>query len=106
MAHEFIEDMCNVVKDKYDFCQCIFSKNGDLNFLFELEEMVENHLREQFKENFDKKVKSLTYIYSFIKSGFIGVLKTWMKGGCKESSKEIADLIYNLINGVGNSLKI
>ena len=106
MAHEFIEDMCNVVKDNYDFCQCIFSKNGDLNFLFELEEMVENHLREQFKENFDKKVKSLTYIYSFIKSGFIGVLKTWMKGGCKESSKEIADLIYNLINGVGNSLKI
>ena len=106
MAHEFIEDMCNVVKDNYDFCQCIFSKNGDLNFLFELEEMVENHLREQFKENFDKKVKSLTYIYSFIKSGFIGVLKTWMKGGCKESSKEIADLIYNLINGVVNSLKI
>ena len=29
-----------------------------------------------------------------------------MKGGCKESTKEIADLTYNLLKGVINSLKI
>lgn len=105
-THEFIEDMCNVIKDNYDFCKCIFSKNGDLNFLFELEEIIENHLRDQLKEKFDKKVDHLTYVYSFFKSGYIGILKTWMKGGCKESTKEIADLTYNLLKGVINSLKI
>lgn len=105
-AHEFIEDMCNVIKDNYDFCKCIFSKNGDLNFLFELEEIIENHLRDQLKEKFDRKVDHLSYVYSFFKSGYIGILKTWMKGGCKESTKEIADLTYNLLKGVINSLKI
>ena len=105
-THEFIEDMCNVIKDNYDFCKCIFSKNGDLNFLFELEEIIENHLRDQLKEKFDRKVDHLSYVYSFFKSGYIGILKTWMKGGCKESTKEIADLNYNLLKGVINSLKI
>ena len=105
-THEFIEDMCNVIKDNYDFCKCIFSKNGDLNFLFELEEIIENHLRDQLKEKFDRKVDHLSYVYSFFKSGYIGILKTWMKGGCKESTKEIADLTYNLLKGVINSLKI
>ena len=105
-THEFIEDMCNVIKDNYDFCKCIFSKNGDLNFLFELEEIIENHLRDQLKEKFDRKVDHLPYVYSFFKSGYIGILKTWMKGGCKESTKEIADLTYNLLKGVINSLKI
>ena len=33
-THEFMEDMCNVIKNNYDFCKCIFSKNGDLSFLF------------------------------------------------------------------------
>ena len=105
-THEFIEDMCNVIKDNYDFCKCIFSKNGDLNFLFELEEIIENHLRDQLKEKFDRKVDHLSYVYSFFKSGYIGILKTWMKGGCKESTKESADLTYNLLKGVINSLKI
>ena len=105
-THEFIEDMCNVIKDNYDFCKCIFSKNGDLNFLFELEEIIENHLRDQLKQKFDRKVDHLSYVYSFFKSGYIGILKTWMKGGCKESTKEIADLTYNLLKGVINSLKI
>ena len=105
-THEFIGDMCNVIKDNYDFCKCIFSKNGDLNFLFELEEIIENHLRDQLKEKFDRKVDHLSYVYSFFKSGYIGILKTWMKGGCKESTKEIADLTYNLLKGVINSLKI
>ncbi len=105
-THEFIEDMCNVIKDNYDFCKCIFSKNRDLKFLFELEEIIENHLRDQLKEKFDRKVDHLSYVYSFFKSGYIGILKTWMKGGCKESTKEIADLTYNLLKGVINSLKI
>ena len=105
-THEFIEDMCNVIKDNYDFCKCIFSKNGDLNFLFELEEIIENHLRVQLNETFVRKVDHLSYVYSFFKSGYIGILKTWMKGGCKESTKEIADLTYNLLKGVINSLKI
>ena len=105
-THEFIEDMCNVIKDNYDFCKCIFSKNGDLNFLFELEEIIENHLRDQLKEKFDRKVDHLSYVYSFFKSGYIGILETWMMGGCKESTKEIADSTYNLLKGVINSLKI
>lgn len=105
-AHKFIENMCDVIKKNSEFCKCIFSKNGDIGFLFRLEEMVENHIKDQLKEDFEGKIEHLAYVYSFVKSGYIGILKSWMKGGCIESSKEIASLTYNLVKGVLYSCKI
>lgn len=105
-AHKFIENMCDVIRENLEFCKCIFSKNGDIGFLFRLEEMIENHIKNQLKEDFDGKIEHLAYVYSFVKSGYIGILKSWMKGGCVESSKEIASLTYNLVKGVLYSCKI
>lgn len=105
-AHGFIEDMCDVIKENVEFCQCIFSKNGDITFLFKLEELVENHIKDQLREDFDGKMDHLAYVYSFVKSGYIGILKSWMKGGCVESSQEIANLTYNLVEGVLYSCKL
>ena len=105
-GHKFIEDMCSVIKNNYEFCKCIFSKNGDLNFLFKLEEMIENHLKNQLREIFDGKIDHLTYVYSFFKSGYIGILKEWMKGGCVESSEEIANITYDLIKSIIDTFRI
>ena len=105
-AHKFIEDMCDVIKENAEFCQCIFSKNGDISFLFKLEELVENHIKDQLKEDFDGKIAHIAYVYSFAKSGYIGILKSWMKGGCVESSQEISNLTYNLIKGALYSCKL
>ena len=105
-AHKFIEDMCSVIKNNYEFCKCIFSKNGDLNFLFKLEEMIENNLKNQLREIFDGKIDHLTYVYSFFKSGYIGILKEWMKGGCVESSEEIANITYDLIKSIIDTFRI
>ena len=105
-GHKFIEDMCSVIKNNYEFCKCIFSKNGDLNFLFKLEEMIENNLKNQLREIFDGKIDHLTYVYSFFKSGYIGILKEWMKGGCVESSEEIANITYDLIKSIIDTFRI
>lgn len=105
-GHKFIEDMCSVIKNNYEFCRCIFSKNGDLNFLFKLEEMIENNLKNQLREIFDGKIDHLTYVYSFFKSGYIGILKEWMKGGCVESSEEIANITYDLIKSIIDTFRI
>ena len=105
-GHKFIEDMCSVIKNNYEFCKCIFSKNGDLNFLFKLEEMIENHLKNQLREIFDGKIDHLTYVYSFFKSGYIGILKEWMKGGCVEASEEIANITYDVIKSIIDPFRI
>lgn len=105
-GHKFIEDMCSVIKNNYEFCRCIFSKNGDLNFLFKLEEMIENNLKNQLREIFDGKIDHLTYVYSFFKSGYIGILKSWMEDGCVESSEEIAHLTNSLVRGIIESCKM
>ena len=105
-AHKFIEDMCDVIKENVQFCKCVFSKNGDISFLFKLEELVENHIKDQLREEFDGKMDHLAYVYSFVKSGYIGILKSWIKGGCVESSHEIASLTFNLVKGVVYSCKI
>ncbi len=105
-VHGFIEDMCNVIKNNYEFCKCIFSKNGDINFLFKLEELVENNIKDQLRERCEGRINNLAYVYSFFKSGYIGILKNWMKGGCIESSEEIADLTYSLVKSVVETCKI
>lgn len=101
-AHKFIEDMCNVIKNNYRFCKCIFSKNGDIGFLFKIEELVENHIKNQLREisDFDFNTNHIIYVYSFLKSGYIGILKQWMKGGCIESSQEITNLVYKLVKSI------
>lgn len=103
---EFLADMCDVIRENAEFCKCIFSQNGDISFLFKLEELVENHIKDQLRESFDGKVNHLAYVYSFVKSGYNGILKSWMDGGCVESSQEIAALTYDLIRGVLDSCKI
>lgn len=103
---KFITDMCDVIKNNYEFCKCIFSKNGDINFLFELEELVENHIKDQLRERFDGKMNYLAYVYSFFKSGYIGILKSWMEDGCVESSEEIAHLTNSLVRGIIESCKM
>ncbi|WP_343342929.1 TetR-like C-terminal domain-containing protein [Terrisporobacter petrolearius] len=105
-AHEFIEDMCDVINESADFCQCIFSQNGDISFLFKLEELVEDHIKDQLRQDFDGKMDYPAYVYSFVKSGYIGILKSWMKGGCVESPQDIANLTYNLVEGVLYSCKL
>lgn len=102
----FIEDMCDVIKNNYDFCKCIFSKNGDISFLFKIEELIENHIKDKLREIFDGKINHQTYVYSFFKSGYMGILKNWMKDGCKESPQEIAQLTFNLLKGTLNTCKI
>ncbi len=102
----FIVDMCNVIKNNYEFCKSIFSKNGDMNFLFKLEEMVETNLKGQLGGKFNSNITYITYVYSFFKSGYIGILKNWMKGGCKESSEEIAYLTYSLLKSVVDTCKL
>lgn len=67
--------------------------------------MIENHIKDQLEEEFQGKINHLTYVYSFVKSGYIGILKSWMKSGCVESSDEIANLTCNLLNGVLHSCK-
>lgn len=103
-THGFVEDMCHVIKANIGFCKCIFSKNGDISFLFKLGELIENHIKDQIKEDFDGNVENLAYIYSFVKGGYIGILKSWMKSGCIESPEEIANLTCSLGRGILYSL--
>lgn len=105
-VREFLADMCDVIRENAEFCKCVFSQNGDIGFLFKLEELVENHIKDQLRESFDGKMNHLAYVYSFAKSGYIGILKSWINGGCVESSQEIAGLTYDLIMGVLDSCKI
>lgn len=105
-GHEFVSDMCDVIRENVEFCKCIFSQNGDISFLFKLEELIESHIKDQLKKDLDNKIDNISYTYSFVKSGYLGILKSWVKGGCMESSEDIANLTYDLVKGVLSTCKI
>lgn len=104
-ALEFMEELCMAIKNNFNFFECILSKNGDIVFAYKIEELIEEYTIEQLKEILKDKVNHLPYIYSFFKSGCLGILKRWMSEGCRESAKEIAEITFKFGESIVRSCK-
>lgn len=92
----FIEDLCIVIKRNSLLCKGIFSEYGDISFLFRIEELIEHNTHDYLAPLLQKKGTNLPYIYSFFRSGCLGLLKRWMNDGFIESPEEIAKMTYEL----------
>ena len=39
----------------------------------------------------------MRYYFEYAKSGFVTVLRMWLEGGCIESPRELAGIIYKML---------
>lgn len=85
--------------DKYaDFAHAILGKNGDIAFVEKFKALVREQIfKDWLKSNKKEKSKHFEYYFSFIASGFIGILQSWLDGGRKESPAEMAALAEQIL---------
>lgn len=91
-----IVDIFRFVKENSDMCRVLISKNGDISFINRLKELVKERCLNDWMEIF-KKSQNFEYYYSFIVSGCIGLLQSWLETGFKESPEHMADLAEQMI---------
>lgn len=104
---DLLENVCQIVYEKKEFCKVLLSSNGDAAFLQNVILMG----REQIIKNWETMGLHLNdekteIVFSFIINGSVAIMRTWAAGDMRVPPHEIADLINRLtldgINGVCN----
>lgn len=92
-----ILDALNYAKDNFDFVSAISSENGDPSFNDKFKTEMIKLLKLRMKNTYKIKPSDFNisndYIYEILASTPIVIILMWIKKGCIESPKKIANLI-------------
>lgn len=91
-----IVDIFRFVKGNADMCRALISSNGDILFINRLKDLVRERCLNEWMAIFNKS-QNFEYYYSFIVSGCIGLLQSWLETGLKESPEHMAALAEQMI---------
>ena len=94
----FFVTICNFVANNLDYCEIIFSDNGDNEFASQIIELSRAHFIELWKEAGCYDEQDLDFLYTFVAYGGLSVIKSWVKKGAKQSPEYIAEFIVNNVN--------
>ena len=99
---DLLENVCQIVYEKKEFCKVLLSSNGDAAFL----QNVILRGRDQIIKNWEAMGLHLSdekteIVFSFIINGSVAIMRTWAAGDMRVPPREIADLINRLThNGI------
>jgi len=92
------EKLIEYFATKEEECRILLNNNGDSSFQKKVMVVAQNFIMKNWQEihYLDKEISE--YVSSFIVSGSIQIMKTWLMNGMDKSPKEIAEIIINLVN--------
>lgn len=94
-----LEEIFAAIAEQGDLCRVLLSENGDKDFLGKILSIAHDRVVESWKEKFKlKDTESFDMIYTFVASGSVGVIRSWVNGGLKKSPKEMALFIDTITN--------
>ena len=81
-------------------CPIFFSENCDMSFLKKIEQLIDDrccYLWEKAAPNEKTDKKRLQLYFSFIRNGYVGIMKKWLDDGLEESPEEIYQIVGTII---------
>ena len=101
----FIQDIFTILAENADLCSALLGPNGDIAFVHQIEQIISDQYMKMFQSSSISNRMNLPYYYSFCLTGCVGIIKTWLKDGAKESPEEMAKLTFNLIQNAMQDLQ-
>lgn len=84
-------EVFSLVKENADMVAILIGDNGDLNFVNQLNLIVRDKCLNNWMElNCSREAVSFDAYFSFIVSGYIGIVQYWLKNGMRETPRELA----------------
>ena len=84
-----------------DSLKALMGYHGDAFFIQRMEDVIESKVRKQINliYCFNNSIAP-EYVYSFLRSGCIGMLKTWIFSDCVTPPEEMAVFVYNTVHDI------
>ncbi|RKQ34032.1 TetR-like C-terminal domain-containing protein [Oceanobacillus halophilus] len=95
---QMTEKMLEYIVSKSDVCQTLLNENGDTTFPKRVMIVAQRFLIENWVDENSLNEDVSEYLSTFIISGSIHVIKSWLDNGMDKSPKELAKMIINLTN--------
>lgn len=100
-SNAILLDIFSFLEKNYDISKVMLGPHGDLAFVNRLKELVKERLRHILE--LEHAGENLEYFYSFIVSGFVGIIETWLNHENPLPPEKIADLCWQLLrNGIAS----
>lgn len=94
-----LTDVFSFLERHYDLARVMMGPHGDLTFVNGLKNLVKERLRHLLSDvSVSGKDSTGEYYYSFIVSGYVGVIETWLKSPHPLPSEEIAEICGHMMN--------
>lgn len=97
-ALQMTEKLIEYFASKHDEFKTLLNEKGDSSFQKNVMDVVHRFLMKNWMEVNQIDQDTSEYLSSFIVSGSIEVMKTWLFNGMNQSPKEMAEMITNFIN--------
>ncbi|HON20187.1 MAG TPA: TetR/AcrR family transcriptional regulator [Bacteroidales bacterium] len=102
----FLKDTIQIIYDNSDLCKILFSEYGNQSFIKKIINIAkEKSMQEWETEGENVSKKDLAYLYTFVSSGVVGIIQSWVISGLKEHPEEIALIIEDFSNSLKTVLE-
>ena len=94
----FLNILLTYIKNNVDLTKALFGPYGDHVFIMKLQNLVKEEWLEnrvKIKANFNER--EFNYLFSYLASGTIQIITSWIQCGMVESPKELAKLIDRIV---------
>ena len=96
---EMMEKIFEYIKDNADLCKLLLSKQGNLEFQKRIMMLIyDSNIIVKPGESLKKGEEE--YMYAFIITGCVGVIHNWLDEGMKQSSRMMANTIFNVVRSL------
>ncbi len=100
--HALLLDLFTFFSANADISSAFLGGNGDMAFFSRLIDMIRVRVLEFWQQEQKKDPEQYDYYFSFLASGFIGIIREWFAREMKESPAQMADMAEQLVlHGMG-----
>jgi AcrR family transcriptional regulator len=103
---DIITKIFDYIEANHDLCCTLLSPNGDIAFEDKVSQLIRQNVLASMKDLFVEEHSTADYIYTYIFTGSVGIVKKWLtdKSG-KFSSHDMAKLLLGLTDkGTGKKI--
>ena len=93
----FVRDLFIAFDNNREIGRILTGVNGDLSFIHKAEDLIEDGIKQRLEIVLGKNYQVSPYVYSFCRSGLMGLLKTWLLEEPSVPPEEMAKTTYDLI---------
>ena len=90
-------DLFRFVQENSDLCAAFLGGNGDMAFFSKLIEMIRERVLEYWRQEQKKDPEQYDYYFSFLASGFLGIIREWFSRDMKETPAQMATMAEQLV---------